>query len=155
MLLNRVYSDRSDNLLHRGRKISGRGIVSRWFQGNRVRESSEYPANYESWLMRLLINHHYIMYRGWKLTSGYEYLLSRAYHTYVNLTSPYNYFYANEMMKEVFYIFILGGLYSEIYHTLMITRELDRREHVFGYSIFLFLISKNRKTWIFLVLFIK
>lgn len=82
--------------------------------------------------MRLLINHHYIMYRGWKLTSGYEYLLSRAYHTYVNLTSPYNYFYANEMMKEVSYIFILGGLYSEIYHTLMITRELDRREHVFG-----------------------
>lgn len=65
--------------------------------------------------MRLLINHHYIMYRGWKLTSEYEYLLSRAYHTYVNLTSPYNYFYANEMMKE---IRILGGLYPEMYHTL-------------------------------------
>lgn len=55
------------------------------------------------------------MYRGWKLTSEYEYLLSRAYHTYVNLTSPYNYFYANEMMKE---IRILGGLYPEMYHTL-------------------------------------
>lgn len=76
------------------------------------------------------------------------------------LPTPYNYFYANEMMKEISYVFILSGRLSSSRYISwpVITRELDRRvRQQSGFDTLFFLTSKpkERKTSYFKVLFIK
>lgn len=73
------------------------------------------------------------------------------------LPTPYNYFCANEMMKEISYVFILSGRLSSSRYISwpVITRELDRRvRQQSGFDTLFFLTSKP-KDFLFLVLFIK